>query len=273
MNTRKWTAYILYGVLVTALFLYLLFPAGYVERYVRAHMAGALPGMAVEVGSAVLVLPPGMMLSDLAVAEKEGASPVFEAEKITVRPSMGSLFRNSIVLNARARAYGGNITARIVLPEGNRADGPYEVTANLDALDMGRYSSLNETLGQRIEGTLSGDINYRGVKGTPLEGEGTMNLHLRDGSLSLSADLFGFSAVDFKTVESDMTIKNRTVTIETLAFTGSQINGTLNGKIMLRDPLPRSMLSLRGKINVPALNRQISVYLGGTLEKPSPRLK
>jgi len=273
MNKRKWMAYILYGILVTALFLYLLFPAGYMEKYVRVHMAEALPGMAVQVGSAALVLPPGMMLRDLAVVEREGASPVFAAEKITVRPSLGSLFRDSISLNARARAYGGNITARIVLPEGNRAGGPYEVTANLDALDMGRYSLLNESLGQRIEGELSGDIRYRGVRGTSLEGEGTINLLLLDGSLSLSADLFGFGAVDFERAESSMNIKKRTVTIEKLNITGSQMNGSLSGKVMLRDPLPRSMLSLRGKIDIPALNKKISVYLGGTLEKPSPRLK
>jgi hypothetical protein len=54
MKTKKWIAYTIYGMLITAVFLYFLFPSDSAGRYIKSVVEGSNPNVVLSFDSAKL---------------------------------------------------------------------------------------------------------------------------------------------------------------------------------------------------------------------------
>lgn len=273
MKRKLLAGYIVYGILVTGLFFWWLFPAEILIDSVRSAVSARVPGLALTVEKAGLSFPPGVKLRGCTFQSKAKPSLSVILDVIEVRPVLGSVLFGDKAVLVRAKAYGGTIKARVTTPESDGGNGTVRVAAAADGIEAGKCTWIEVLAGRKFQGSVTGALAYEGTAAKPLAGSGDLSLSIEDGVIPLAGDLFGFSEIPFDTLESKATMKNRVVKIDTLNIKGPAVGGELTGRVSLREPLDRSTLALQGDVNVHALNRTMKISLTGTVEKPIPRVR
>lgn len=265
MKTKKWIAYTIYGVLITAAFLYLRFPSDSAGRYIKSIVADRNPDIVLSFDSVMPCLPPGIRLHNLSVSLKSKPDSTIKADVAKVRPALLDLLSGRLALLLSADAYKGWIKADIGFSNRFSVRGPISINARLDKINIGKCAYIKAISGRQMDGRLGGTLSYNGSLGT-----GSARFTLLDGNIQLWGDIFGLNEVNFDKIEADMTLKNRTLKITGLDVTGKQLSGSFTGNIFLDRNIMQSRLGIKGDLKIPALDRKVSTTLNGTVSKPIP---
>ncbi len=265
MKTKKWIAYTIYGMLITAVFLYLRFPSDSAGRYIRSIVAGRNPNVVLSFDSVRPYFPPGIRLHSLSVGFKNKPGSTLKADVAKVRPALLNLLSGRLALLLSANAYEGHIKADIGFTNRFSYKGPVRINAGLDKINIGKCAYIKAISGRQMDGKLGGTLSYNGSLGT-----GSARFTLLDGNIQLLGDIFGLKELDFDKIEVDMTLKNRALKITGLDITGKQLSGSFTGNIFLDKDIMQSRLAIKGDLKIPALGRKVSTTLKGTVSKPIP---
>ena len=117
---------------------------------------------------------------------------------------------------------------------------------------MDQIPNLQELIGRKITGLLSGAVNYSGQYHLPLDGAGDADLTMANGEVQLFAPI-PFLDIDqlvFEKMTISIALKKRLLRLTQLNFEGDQLQGSLTGTIRLRDQLSKSRLDLKGKVSL-----------------------
>ena len=265
MKTKKWIAYTIYGMLITAVFLYFLFPSDSAGRYIKSVVEGSNPNVVLSFDSAKPCFPPGIRLHSLSVSFKSKPGSTLRADVAKVRPALLDLLSGRLALLLSADTYEGHMKADIDFAKRFSIRGPVTVKARFNDINIGKCAYIKAISGRQIDGRLSGTLSYNGSSGT-----GSARLVLLDGNIELLGDIFGLNEVNFDKVEAELTLKNRTLKITGLNITGKQLSGSFTGNIFLDRDIMQSKLAIKGDLKIPALDRKVSTTLNGTVSRPIP---
>ena len=265
MKTKKWIAYTIYGALITAVFLYFLFPSDSAGRYIRSIVEGGNPNVVLLIDSVKLCLPPGIKLSNIEVSFKDRPDLILRANVLKLRPAITSLLSGKLSLLLYADAYEGSMRTDINFANRFSTKGPVRIKAGFNDFNIGKCAYIKAATGRRIDGRLEGTMSYNGSRGT-----GSARFTLLDGNIQLLKNVFGFDGLAFDKVEAELTLKNRTLKITGLNLNGKQLSGSFTGNIFLDRDIMQSRLAIKGDIEIPALDRKVSTTLKGTVSKPIP---
>ncbi len=270
MKTKKWIAYTIYGVLITAAFLYLRFPSDSAGRYIKSIVADRNPDIVLSFDSVMPCLPPGIRLHSLSVGFKDKPGSTLKADVAKIRPALLKLLSGKLALLFNADAYEGHINADIGFTNRFSCKGPVRVNVDLDNINIGKCAYIKAASSRKIDGRLGGTMSYNGKWNGLINGAGSANIVLLDGNIQLLGDIFGLNEVNFDKMEVDMTLKNRTIKIAGLDVTGKQLSGSFAGNIFLDRDIMQSRLAIKGDLKIPALDKKVSTTLKGTVSKPVP---
>lgn len=271
MKTKSWIGYTLYGILVTIIFLYWCFPTVLLENYIVSAATEANPNIVLSVGKTGITFPPALKMEDLVVRPKQKAETTLEADSVTVRPSLRNFLPRQSLFLIVAELYNGSMLAHVNFKNHVGKESPVSMDLTLEGINIGKCSYLRGASGRQIEGFLTGSATFDGQWINVLNGTGNAFFSLSNGSVRLLKPVFGFDTVTFDNIEGSMDLKNRVLKINTINLTGKQINGSLKGTIFLHKDFSSSSLSLTGNLEMPGLNRSLSVSLRGTIANPIPR--
>ncbi len=271
MKTKRWITYTIYGILITLLFLYLRFPSDSASNYIRSTFLDDNPAVILSFDSATPCIPPGLRLSNVEISLANKPDAVFRTGTVTVRPALTKLLNGKVSLLMNTDAYGGEMRIGIHFANRFRVEGPVRINACFNNINLGKCSPFHAAAGRQIGGTLSGTFSYDGRSDRITGGTGSAHFSLVDGSIQLLKDIFSLSEMNFDTMEADLILKNRTLTLKSLEMTGKEFSGSFSGRIFVREEIMRSRLSLKGTIRIHAINRDISTSLNGTIANPVPR--
>jgi type II secretion system protein N len=271
MRTRNWIGYALYGFLVTILFLYWCFPTALLQNYIVSSAAEVNPNIVLSVGDTGITFPPALKIEDLVVRLRQKTGATLEADSITVRPSLRNFLSRRSLFLIMASLYDGSMLAHVNFENHVGRESPVSIDLTLESTNIGKCSYIRGASGRQIEGLLTGSATFDGQWINALNGAGNAVFSLRNGSVRLLKPVFGFDRVAFDTLEGSMDLKNRVLKINTINVAGKQINGSLKGTIFLHKDITRSTLALTGNLEIPGMNRNLSVSLRGTIANPIPR--
>jgi len=294
-NSKKWLVYILYCLLVTTALLYCLFPRDILPRLIENALAGLNPQLRVSVEGADIFPPFGLRIHQARISLKgKSEADVLEIGQILLRPEIFPLIKGKIECSFHFVAYKGNIKGRIHLKK-NSTNGPLEAVTDLKDVHIGEYRYLQDFLGRKISGTLSGKIKFSGIASDPAGGVADIRLKVRDGLVQLLEPIpfFEIDSVDFKKMQARMTLKNHEIRLSRLELDSSWFHGVFDGNVDLRNGLPGSILELKGKIrpsaafmrtiaDTPAIRNfltrhlkrgRLSVVIFGSLKRPRIRFR
>lgn len=260
-----------YAIVITGVFLYLLFPAALVLRQVEGAAASA--GYLLKAGSLHPSLPLGIKLKDLTVRPADLPADVFfQGEMLDLQVNPISIFGKLKTIRFKGRSYSGSFDGSAGFLSLSPAKPPVEGKINFRNIDLARYNPAGLPFLKGLTGLARGSAFYAQndpVSRYPL---GKLSLYVSRGSFPLRDPFLGLSRIEFDRGEMQVQLKNGAVMLEKLEIYGSQMNCFFNGSITLADRPDESRLNLKGVLEIAGKNKiKMNVTVGGTLANPSVR--
>lgn len=257
-NTRQYFLYTIYGIMVTVIFIYVLFPSETVKAYLIQGLNRSNPDLSMTIDRIKPVFPPGIKLS--AIDLYRSGKSLMDVGQITIRPKYLSLFGENQSANFTGDVYGGNFKGTAVLltrePEPVR---PMEINADFSGIQIEQIPFFETVFKRKISGRLQGKVLY---KGKELAGTLTGNIILADSTIALPTSVFNLDHLTFESIEADLAFQSQMLQVKNCTLTGQQVKGSFSGFIRINTPFKESGINLSGTFKpqpsfIPALTQNI----------------
>ena len=248
-QNRKWFAYALCGVLLTAGLLFFRFPSEALKDYLQAKAERSNPPLRLSIGDVSPSLSFGLDFRKTELSRH--ASPdkiLFRADSFSVRPSIWSSLRGKLRLYFDGLAYDGALKGWVQFKK-NGLEAPFNTSIALKDIRMGEHDHLPSLIARHVEGSLDGTISYNGKNESLIEGTGEADLRLSVGRVELLQPILSLDSIDFNEVLVKMILKNQKINLTKVELKGPNMHGSLSGTVSLRKELMKSSLDLRGTID------------------------
>jgi type II secretion system protein N len=269
---RAIAGYILAGIAMLALLLYLRFPGETVTNYVKAVAAVRSPGMLLSIDTAQPAVPPGVALVNVTAGFRGRPEATLHADRLAVHPGWLSLFRGRFAFLLAAEGYGGEVRGRVYYADLFSLQGPLSAEAHFQEIRIEKCAWLRDALVRQITGTLKGSVSFSAAAGALNNGTGNLDFTLTNGTYQLLESLLGFDKIDFNKVDAKISFRNNAMKITALTLNGEKIRISLKGNILFADDIRESQIDLNGTIEVPLQNnKRVTLAIGGTLGNPKTK--
>ena len=263
--------FIIYGVFITCVFLYLLFPS----ELVRPKLEAALSShdYAFRTKSLRLSLPLGVKLGDASVyVPPSSPEAVCEGKWLDAQLLPWSIFQKARQIRFKGEAYRGKFNGNAAVLTRGGVHSLDEGKVGFQGIDLASYGKMAFPMLIGASGILKGNLTYDSgrLKGGPPSG--TLYLYLTGGAYPLPEPFLGMSKLEFYRAELRAQMQNGNIMVDKLEAHGGQMNCFLNGEIRLEEPLPASRLNLKGTLEIAGNSKvKMNITIGGTLARPSLR--
>jgi type II secretion system protein N len=271
-NHRTVVGYILAGVAMLILILYLRFPGGAVTETIKAAAAVRYPGLLLSIDTAQPSIPPGITLENVTAGFRGRPEATLHADSLGIRPGWLSLLRGRLALVMAAEGYGGDVRGSIEFANIFSVKGPLSAEVNIREIRIEKCAWLRDALARQITGTLKGSAAFSGAAESLKNGTGNIDFTLVNGSYQLLESLLGFERIDFNKIDAKVSFRNGALKIAGLTLNGEKIRISLKGNILLADDFRESQIDLNGSIEVPMQgNKRVTLAISGTLGNPKTK--
>jgi len=264
---KKALWFTLYGIFITVVFLYLLFPSDIVKS--RLENAVNSPDFILKMEKLRPSLPFGLKLKNITISSASSTNIPFQGDLLDLQMNPLIFFQKHKYIGLSGQAYGGDFDGRIGLASLSQIYPPVEGKLKFKNIDLSRDSLIKTLLGREITGKASGDWTYISTGEVSKNSSGTIALFLTKGTYPLAEPFLGLKRIEFDRGEIQAQFKNGIIKMEKLEIFGSQINYFLKGEITIADDFKLSQLNLNGVIEILGPNKaKMNVTIGGTLTNP-----
>ena len=264
---KKTLWFTLYGILITLIFLYLLFPSDIAKS--RLEDAVNSSGFILKTNSLRVAIPFGLKMKNVTLGSGSPPTIYFQGDSLDLQFNPVSFFRKSKYIGLSGKAYGGNFSGNFALASFSKIYPPEEGKLKIQDIDLGKYDFIKKLMGREITGRASGQWTFNNP--ADRNSSGTIDLFLNKGTFPLVEPFLGLSRIDFNRGEIKATIRNGRLKLEKMEILGSQLDCFLNGEINLAEDFKNSQLNLNGEMVIAEKKVKMKINIGGTLANPSIR--
>jgi len=266
---RAIAGYVLAGIAMLFIFLYLRFPEEALKNYVKAVAASRYPGASFSIDAIRPSFPPGVVLSNVTVAFRDRPEAILHADSLSVRPGGLALLSGRYAIVMASEGYGGKAGGRIDFSRFFSFQGPLSATMSIQDIRVEKCAWIREVLARQITGTLKGSVTFSGTSEALKSGTGNVDFTLTNGTYPLLEKFLGMEKIDFTRAEGKATFRNGALKVNQLTLNGDKLRCSLKGNVLLADNLRESQIDLNGTIEMPIQgNRRMTLAIGGTLGNP-----
>ena len=258
-----------YGIFITMVFLYLLFPG----ELVKSRLEDSVNSSDFMVSSTSLhpALPLGIKLKNVTISSPAQEFIFFQGELLDLQLNLLSFFRKNTYVCLSGKAYDGSFDGRVGLVSLAKVYPPVEIILNFENIDIGKYSLFKGDPGKSFTGRACGTLTYI-TDEAARSASGTVMLFFKKGSYPLTEPFLGVTKIDFDRGEIQAQLKNGIFKLEKMDTFGPQMNCSLNGDITPAADFRNSRLNLNGTIEILGKDKvKMKVTISGTLANPSVR--
>lgn len=264
-NKTLW--FIFYGIVVTVVFLYVLFPSDMVKG--RLEEAFTTSGFVLKSESLRSSFPFGIKLKNFSLGSVSPATFYFQGKSIDVQFNPVSFFKKSKSAGIDGQAYGGSFSGRFGFASFSQIYPPQEGKLIIRDIDLGKCALIKTLLGRDITGRASGDWTFK--NSVERDSSGAINLSLKKGYFSLAEPFLGLSRIDFNRGDVKAIIQHNRIKLEKMEIFGQQMDCLLNGEISLAEDFKQSQLNLNGEMIIAEKKVKMKINISGTLANPAVR--
>lgn len=270
---RAIAGYILAGIAMLLILLYLRFPGEALTDYVKAVAAARYPQASVSIDAIRPAIPPGLAVSGITVAFRDRPDATLHADSLTFRPGGLALMRGRLAILMAAEGYGGVMEGRVDFSRLFSLRGPLSAAASLRDIRVEKCAWLRDSLVRQVTGTLKGSLAFSGTAEALKNGTGTVDFTLTNGTFPLQESFLGIEKIDFTRVEGKASFRGGAIKITQLTLSGDKLRCSLKGNILIADDLQASQIDLNGTIEFPAQgNKRLGLTISGTLGNAKSRI-
>jgi len=266
---KKMLWFVGYGIFITLVFLYLLFPSELVKSRLEDSINSG--DFMIKSDSLHPAIPLGIKLKNVTISSPAQESILFQGELLDLQFNLLSFFRKNTYIGFSGLAYGGSFDGRAGLISLSKAYPPVEVILNLENIDIENYPLSKGDLGKLFTGRASGTLTYITDEAAGSVSS-TLTLFLKKGFYPLTEPFLGVTKIDFDRGEIQAQLKGDIIKLEKLETFGPQVNCFLKGEITKAADFKNSQLNLNGTIEILGKDKvKMKVTIGGTLANPAIR--
>ncbi len=241
--SKKTLLYTAYIIGITIFFLWYLFPSDILTDYLAYRLGQLNADVVVDVDRISPVLPPGIKLHEVYVSHRDMA--LFEVESLKIMPGLGSLFSDTTAIDFNGRLYEGSFSGRAEISSDSNSRG-IRVDGHFSNIQVQQVSALQQLSDHEVSGGLGGKFVYSDEKkNRKLSG----NLNMTNCRVDLAAAIFKQKSFEFKNIDTDLALQNKTLVINGFKATGNQMDLNIVGRVKLNhiDPV-KNELNLSGTV-------------------------
>lgn len=266
---KKSLWFTLYGILITLVFLYVLFPSDIAKA--RLEDAVSSSGLVLKAKSLNPSLPFGFKMKNVTVGSASGPGGFFQGDLADLQFNPVNFFQKNKNIRLSGKAYGGSFSGRFKLASFSRIYPPLEGKLNFEDIDLSRYTFIKAKLGKDITGKAKGSWTFvlRNAAGGNMSG--ALALVLSKGTFPLAEPFLGLDRFEFDRGEIKALMESGSIKLERLQVSGPQIDCVLSGEILPADDFRNSQLNLKGELIISGRKVKMNITIEGTLANPSLR--
>jgi type II secretion system protein N len=264
--------YILAGIAMLFVCLYLRFPGEALTDYVKA-VAAQHPRTLLSLDNIQPSFPPGLSAANVTIGDRDRPDATLHADLLSVRPRGISLLKGELAVLLAAKGYGGEASGRVDFTRLFSLRGPLAAEATLRDVRIERCAWLQDALARQVTGTLQGVVSFSGTMEAMKNMTGNVDFTLTNGVFPLIDGFLNFKKIDFSRIEGKLSLQSGTMKITQLTLTGELLRASLKGNILIADEFRESRIDLTGTIEMATQgNRRLTLNISGTLDDPKTRL-
>lgn len=285
-KSKKRLAWICYIAVLAAVFLYLLFPAGAVKKYLE-HQVQKASGNAVSIEIAALRpgFPPSLVADQATLVYRQ--MDALETGRTILSPAYRKLPGIFDVLDFESRLGEGRALGWLAMANARGSGADKSFHMRLENADLESIVLIRSMSGHTVSGSLDGTIEFTG--GIPGQtGSGSIELVASQCTVALQEAIYGIKQLTFQTIAADLEVEDQQVNIRQLQLEGSQFSAGGTGRVFIRRPFESSRIQISATVRLhPALARtmegllpekftnggDISLRIAGTIAEPSWRIR
>lgn len=273
--TKRIILYVMAGLVILILTLYLRFPGDVIEKYIITVITAQNPDAILTIDDVSPDIRLGIKIRNLLIGFRDSPLATLHADRIVLRPDIMSAFQGATQILLDADAYGGTATGKVLYLRKSTPSGSIQGDFNLNNIPVEKISYLKERLNRQITGKLKGNISFRGSVRDLAGGNAKINILLTNGTYPLLSPVMGVDKMEFSRVDGDMTLQNRAIKISKLKLTGDKMRAEISGDIILNsEDIENSQIELVSVVDVPGQQgKKLSYVLNGSLGNPVMRLR
>ena len=262
-GTRKfyWFVVILYGVVLTGVFLYLRFPEERFKRYCENRIEKWLPGVECSIGEIGYSYPAELVFRDLRLGLKNNDAATFEDDRFSPQPAWKNLMS---AVQVKSSAFGGKHSALVSIDK--TAGNVFLDQLQVEEAQLGEVA-LFQREDKQLAGFLSGrgsvTINRQSLAVVSAKGDFIVS----DLAFELNNPLFQLTTLEVDRGSFQVNLRDNRMRFMDGRLANNRIDGTFQGDVALADPLWITKLTLTGSI-VPKVelfqgNKQLQAVVAG----------
>jgi type II secretion system protein N len=258
--------YLAYAVMLTAVLLYVRFPAEKFKFFCEKHFEQLWAGSSCNIDRIAYQFPFSVSFQNIklqkAVADEQVAVVV---DRLTVTPKLRKFWR---VFKLNGALYSGQFTAELDL---DRSTDSFQLN-DIQLQDL-KAAELVDNLGLLDRGA-SGAVDFRGDYQAKTENladaTGQGMLGVGSGSMDLLQPVLSLTTIEFETIAVNVTLDNGNLLLAEGEIVGKEINADFTGELRTVSPFFNSSIRLSGHIEPadgflrshPKEDRAVKVLLG-----------
>jgi type II secretion system protein N len=238
--------YLLYTLLLLALFLWLLFPEAAVQRLSVRALNTLSPDMTWQMGSAALQQPGTLVFAVITGYDSnEARQPLVQIDAFHLQPKPGISLRTGDPQAAyHLQLAGGTVSGTLIVEK----DGWLRLTGTIEKVQIARIKVWEPSLQRTVEGELFGSFAGR-VRVHGLELEGMQGIvRLENGQIELKRAILKHQWLPFDRIVMELEPHGDSIRIKSGEINSAFFSGQFSGETRIRHPLEQSQLDLRGTL-------------------------
>ncbi len=234
--------YILYAVLLTAVLLYVRFPAEKFKQYCVDRIESLVPESTCTIENIGYRFPLSAIFHTLTLSrEINGRETAIMAEQLVVSPELPQFWRG---LAISGKMYSGQVTAALNFDRRTHSFRLADIKGR--GIEFGALAASMGITDRKMSGIVEFSGDYKAPNSAPAEGTGKGRIEIVNGSFSLLQPILNLSTLAFDKISMQLIRDNDPVQLMEGKFLGREIVADFSGELQVEEPFLTSNIDIIG---------------------------
>jgi len=236
--------YFAYAVLLTAVLLYVRFPAEKFKEFCEKRIENLLPGSACNIDHIVYRFPLSTVLETIVISRVvDGQGSDMVVDRLAIFPEPLQFWK---AFELKGEIYSGLFEAGLDFDNGAKTFQLENI--RMEGLEAGKFAESIGLTDRKISGILGFSGSYQAQNSHPSDGSGEGVVEVASGSMALLQPILALSTIEFEKITVDVLRENGILRFIDGELLGEEIIADFTGELQLTSPLLNSNLLLKGHL-------------------------
>ena len=236
--------YVMYAVLLTAVLLYVRFPAEKFKQYCVQRIESLSPKSTCTIDHISYRFPLSAAFATITLNRViDGQEIAMEVDQLVISPESLQFWRSFAL---KGKIYSGLFAAGLDFDR--RADLFQLANVHVEGLQVGDLAQSIGITDRTISGVVEFSGDYKAPNSAPSDGIGKGLVQVVNGSFSLFQPILNLSALTFDKITMSFIHENGVIQLNEGEFLGKEILGDFTGELQVASPFLTSNISLSGHL-------------------------